>query len=365
MIQAVNLTKIFGEPHKGIRAVDQISFEVAEGKLFTLLGPSGCGKTTTLRCIAGLETPTAGGIYIGGEPVFSGTGGTFVPAHKRNIGMVFQSYAIWPHMTVFQNVAYPLRGKRFSRSETRRRALKALETVGLLDLADRPAPKLSGGQQQRVALARAIGGDPKVLLLDEPLSNLDAKLREGMRSEIRKLQRQLKITTIYVTHDQIEALTMSDDIAVMDRGKIVEIGSPRDIYLNPQTHSVANFIGLSNLIPGEKKGELTEGRALVKIPFGEIRCVVEDCLLKEQKFFVLIRPENVKVYTTSPSVHENVWTGEVKEKIFLGDFIDCQIAVEGFLLRAKLDPYMEVAEGDRVYIQIDSKRCTVIGASGS
>lgn len=362
MIKAENLTKVFGAGE--VKAVDRISFEVAEGELFTLLGPSGCGKTTTLRCIAGLESPTDGEISISDQVVFSDTKGIFVPASKRNIGMVFQSYAIWPHMTVFQNVAYPLKSKGFSRSEVKERALGALQTVGLLGLEERAAPNLSGGQQQRVALARAIAGDPKILLLDEPLSNLDAKLREGMRSEIRNLQRRLRITSIYVTHDQIEALTMSDKIAVMDAGKIVEIGNPRDIYLRPRSRFAANFIGLTNVIPAEK-AEATASEALVKIPFGEICCGVDDDLAEEHRFLVLVRPESVKVSRVSPEVRQNTWSGEVKEKTFLGDFIDCQISIDGFLLRAKLDPYTEVVEGDKVYVHIDPERCTAISSAGS
>jgi iron(III) transport system ATP-binding protein len=363
MIKVVGLVKIFGEGRGAVRAVDQVHFEVAEGQLFTLLGPSGCGKTTTLRCIAGLEAPTAGEISIGGQLVFCATGGTFVPAHKRNIGMVFQSYAIWPHMTVFQNVAYPLKSRGFSRSQAKERALKALETVGLRELEDRPAPKLSGGQQQRVALARAIAGDPKILLLDEPLSNLDAKLREEMRAEIRNLQRRLKITSLYVTHDQIEALTISDQIAVMAAGRIVEVGTPREVYLRPKSRFAAHFVGLTNAIPGRKKEEGAEGSTVVEIPFGEIRCSMDHALPGEKKVLVLARPESLRVSRASPEAKENIWIGEVKEKIFVGDFIDCQISLDGFVVRAKLDPYTELVEGDKVYLYVDPRRCSVIGAS--
>src|SRR6266542_2792635 len=271
MIIATHLGKIFYDGAKAVKAIDDVSFVVPSGKLFTLLGPSGCGKTTTLHCIAGLETPSSGEIKIGDHMVFDDKRGTAVPPNKRNIGMVFQSYAIWPHMTVFQNVYYPLKSKGFSRSEAKERARHALETVGLIDLEDRPAPKLSGGQQQRVALARALAGAPEVLLLDEPLSNLDAKLREEMRSEIRSLQKRIHITSLYVTHDQIEALTISDQIAVMNAGKIVEIGSPQDIYLHPKTRFAANCIGMTNIIPGQKKRD-EEGASVVQVPFGEIFC---------------------------------------------------------------------------------------------
>jgi ABC-type Fe3+/spermidine/putrescine transport system ATPase subunit len=209
--------------------------------VFTLLGPSGCGKTTTLRCVAGLENPDHGDIRLAGEVVFSSANGIRVPPSKRKIGMVFQSYAIWPHMTVFQNVAYPLRGRGLGRSEIRERAMEALRMVSLEDFADRSAPKLSGGQQQRVALARAIAGKPRLFLLDEPLSNLDAKLREEMRGQILDLQRKLGVTTLYVTHDQVEALSMSHRIAVMEQGRIVEVAAPRDVYLHPRSRFAARL----------------------------------------------------------------------------------------------------------------------------
>src|ERR1700684_3226081 len=216
-------------------AVQGLNFNVPDGKLFTLLGPSGCGKTTTLRMIAGLERPDEGTITIDDRPVFDAAHGVFHPANKRPIGMVFQSYAIWPHMSVLQNVAFPLTtgGLRLSRADVRARALKTLASVGLADLADRPATALSGGQRRRVALARALVREPKVLLLDEPLSNLDAQLRERMREEIREVQQKLDITAVYVTHDQSEALAISDHIMLMDRGAIVEIGVPQSIYRSP------------------------------------------------------------------------------------------------------------------------------------
>lgn len=360
MIQAINLTKSFGAGTKEVKAIDHISFEVAEGQLFTLLGPSGCGKTTTLRCIAGLESPSQGEITIGNQVVFSDSKGILVPANKRSIGMVFQSYAIWPHMTVFQNLAYPLRGQGYSRKETRERALRTLETVGLLGLEDRPAPNLSGGQQQRVALARAIAGSPRILLLDEPLSNLDAKLREEMRSEIRQLQRRLKITSIYVTHDQVEALTISDQIAVMEAGKIIEVGSPADIYLRPKSRFAANFIGLTNVIPGRKKAALAGDKMIVETAIGEIRCMVNDDLNQQKRLLILVRPESLRVSRTLPDAAENVWSGKVKEKTFVGDFVDCQISCNDFLLRAKLDSYTDLAAGDSVYVSVDPVRCTTI-----
>jgi iron(III) transport system ATP-binding protein len=362
MITATHLGKIFYDGDKEVRAIDDVSFVVPSGKLFTLLGPSGCGKTTTLRCIAGLETPSNGEIKIGEQVVFDGKRGAAVPPNKRNIGMVFQSYAIWPHMTVFQNVYYPLKSKGFGRAEAKQRARGALESVGLLELEDRPAPKLSGGQQQRVALARALAGNPEVLLLDEPLSNLDAKLREEMRSGIRNLQRRIQITSLYVTHDQIEALTISDQIAVMNAGQIVEIGSPQDIYLHPKTRFAANFIGMTNIIPGQKKRD-EEGASVVQVPFGEIFCRADGRAIGEDKVFVLLRPESVRLSTHAPSARKNVWPGELKEATFLGDFLDCEVSCDGFSLRAKVDPYTDLAEGRKVFVSVEPARCAVILAS--
>jgi iron(III) transport system ATP-binding protein len=241
-------------------AVTGLDFDIPEGKLFTLLGPSGCGKTTTLRMIAGLERPTAGRITIAGRVVYDGAARVFEPANRRPIGMVFQSYAIWPHMSVIENVAFPLSvgAGRLPRGEAHARAARMLDLVGLGELANRPATTLSGGQQQRVALARALVREPKVLLLDEPLSNLDAQLRERMRAEIRAVQQQLGITAVYVTHDQSEALAISDLIMLMDKGAIVETGVPQEIYRRPRAEFTANFIGVANAIDGvvrERAGE--------------------------------------------------------------------------------------------------------------
>jgi iron(III) transport system ATP-binding protein len=359
MITATGLGKIFNDGEKAVKAIEDVSFVVPSGKLFTLLGPSGCGKTTTLRCIAGLETPSNGEIKIGDQVVFDGKRGAAVPPNKRNIGMVFQSYAIWPHMTVLQNVYYPLKSKGFDRAQAKERAHGALERVGLLELKDRPAPNLSGGQQQRVALARALAGDPEVLLLDEPLSNLDAKLREEMRAGIRKLQKQTQITSLYVTHDQIEALAISDEIAVMHGGQIVEIGKPQDIYLHPKTPFAASFIGMTNIIPGRlvrRVGSL----GVVQVPFGEIHCPMIENITGADNVLVLLRPENIQLTTLAPASPKNSWTGAVKEKTFLGDFFDCQIDCDGFSLRAKIDPYNIISEGDKVFVSADAARFAVI-----
>jgi iron(III) transport system ATP-binding protein len=233
-----------------VKAAQDVSFEVPRGKLFTLLGPSGCGKTTTLRSVAGLEKPTAGEIEIDGRAIYSSSRGIFVAPNKRNFGMVFQSYAIWPHMNVFQNVAFPLQVRRLGKRLIREKVMRMLEAVALDKFVDRDATKLSGGQQQRLALARALVMEPQLLLLDEPLSNLDAKLRDRMRFELKRLQRDFKLTTIYVTHDQTEALALSHEIAVMNEGRVVQIGTPRQIYDQPRDRFVADFVGSTNFISG-------------------------------------------------------------------------------------------------------------------
>src|SRR5690349_3916572 len=243
MVRIQNLEKFFGEDRERVHVLKGVTLDIPEGSLYTFLGPSGCGKTTTLRCVAGLERPDSGGISIGGKTVFSAAERVYVPTNRRPIGMVFQSYAIWPHMTVFENVAYPLTIKHKSKAEIKKRVAEVLKIVGLQGLEDRPAPKLSGGQQQRVAFARALVNEPKVMLLDEPLSNLDAKLREQMRFEIKALQERLGITTLYVTHDQTEALAISDSIAVMSSGKLLDVAGPREIYSRPRSEFTADFIG--------------------------------------------------------------------------------------------------------------------------
>ncbi|HEY3167131.1 MAG TPA: ABC transporter ATP-binding protein, partial [Candidatus Binatia bacterium] len=240
-LEVRNLVKIFGK----LTAVDNVSFKVEQGEVVTLLGPSGCGKTTTLRMVAGFEKPNAGEVEIAGRVVVATNRRINVPPEKRDIGMVFQSYAIWPHMTVFENVAFPLNVRRANRQEIKRRVEETLELVGLANFSDRPAILLSGGQQQRVSLARALVYSPSILLLDEPLSNLDAKLREQMRIEIKRLQQQLGFTVLFVTHDQIEAMSLSTRIALMNQGRIEQIGAPQDVYEHPQTPFVEDFLGRS------------------------------------------------------------------------------------------------------------------------
>ena len=246
----IEIRNLFKRYNK-VTAVNRIQLEVQKGELLTLLGPSGCGKTTTLRCIAGLEKPEEGDIIIDGKSMISEG---FVQPSKRGIGMMFQNYAVWPHMKVYSNIVYGLKLQKISRQGIKEKAKDVLELVGLQGLEDRYPGQLSGGQQQRVALARALIRNPKVLLLDEPLSNLDAKLREKMRFEIKSLVKRMGITSVYVTHDQAEAMVISDRIVVMEKGNIVQIGSPHEIYEKPASRFVADFIGAMNFIPGEVVG---------------------------------------------------------------------------------------------------------------
>ena len=360
MITANNLRKIFHDGAKEVQAIDGVSFTVPAGKLFTLLGPSGCGKTTTLRCIAGLETPSDGEIAIGNKVVFAEKLGcsraTQQTQHRHGVSVLCD-------LAAYDGFAKCLLSAEEQGLCARRspgsRAQGARIWLDSSILADRPAPKLSGGQQQRVALARALAGDPEVLLLDEPLSNLDAKLREEMRTGIRALQKRIQITSLYVTHDQIEALTMSDQIAIMNAGKIVEIGSPQDIYLRPQTRFAANFIGMTNIIPGQTK-DAREGLCVVQTSLGEIHCRVDESRLSDDKVLILVRPESVHLSSHAQITGKNIWPGKIKGKVFMGDYIDCEVACDGLSLRAKIDPYSDLRETDKVYVSVDPSRCAVI-----
>jgi iron(III) transport system ATP-binding protein len=360
-LRVESLVKRF--PAQGAAAVNGISFSVPKGKLFTLLGPSGCGKSTTLRCIAGLERPEAGVITVDGRSQFDGEKGIFVSPDKRGVGMVFQSYAIWPHMTVYENVAYALEVKRTPREETRRRVMEALERVGLAGLAERPAPHLSGGQQQRVALARAIVGRPSLLLFDEPLSNLDAKLRERMRAEIRELQQRLDITAVYVTHDQAEALALSDTIAVMEAGKILAVGTPREIYGAPLSRFVADFVGSTNIVRGRALvAAQADGTAQVETGFGVVRCRLQDGVRAGDAVELLIRPESVALLTAPPAAAENVWQAAVERVMFLGEVQDITVRLREHSLRVRVPPWVELRAGQPVYLEMAPQRCSAIRA---
>ena len=285
-IHLKNLVKRFG----ALEAVSQVSLDIGDGELFTLLGPSGCGKTTILRLIGGFHKPDQGEVFFGEREVSA------VPPYQRKIGMVFQNYALWPHMTLFDNVAYGLKLKKIPRGEISGRVEKVFSMVNLTGLEKRYPGQLSGGQQQRVALARALVLNPDVLLLDEPLSNLDAKIRQTVRAEIRKLQKELAITSIYVTHDQEEALTISDRIAVLDHGTVQQLGTPRDLYERPENAFVADFIGINNLIAGEVQGiEEESGWMTVQTLFGPIRCPHENRFRAGNRCLISVRPETASI----------------------------------------------------------------------
>ena len=346
-------------------AVGGASFDVQDGELFTLLGPSGCGKTTTLRSIAGLEHPDGGRIALGDRVLFDSAASVNVPANRRALGMVFQSYAIWPHMNVFKNVSFPLdvmpRSSRPGRKEIEERVERVLEVTELGAYAHRPATKLSGGQQQRLALARALVTQPELMLLDEPLSNLDAKLRENMRFELKRLQRELGLTAIYVTHDQSEALVMSSRIAVMNQGHIEQVGKPREIYTNPASRFVAEFIGTSNFIDGtvvsvngdEVVCDTAEGR-LISHGVTTRPAVGSEVLLS-------IRPESIDLSLTScEGAVANEWSGQIQTRAFMGDAVDHVVSVGKLEIRNRSNPTQSIEPHTRVYLTFDPNKVTLV-----
>ena len=355
MIRIENLQVTYRGRGTTHHAVRNLSLSVAAGGFYALLGPSGCGKTTTLRAVAGLERPTSGRIVVGDVTVFSPEEGIHVEPHRRNIGMVFQSYAIWPHMTVFENVAFPLRRlrPRPSRDDIRRRVLAALALVQLQGLEERPAPFLSGGQQQRLALARALVFEPRVLLLDEPLSNLDAKLREDMRLELRDLVKRLGITTLFVTHEQVEALTMSDVVAVMRDGRLVQEGAPADIYRHPNAAFVADFIGKSNFLPGKVQSLLQrDGQAMVLVgtSIADFECRATPGLTTGSDVLVAVRPENLTVISSIPDGHAGGVAGVVENVIYLGNLVELVVRVGDQHLRVQHLPSSVPEKGARVTV---------------
>jgi len=368
MLVAAHLRKGF-TLHDGrtVNALDEVGFHIGRGRFFTLLGPSGCGKTTTLRSIAGLERPDSGRIEVAGRPLFDSGKGIFVPPNRRNMGMVFQSYAIWPHMDVFENVAFPLRvgQSKVGAAELARKVTRALETVQLAGYERRPATRLSGGQQQRLALARALVMEPDLLLLDEPLSNLDAKLREAMRLELRRLQREVGITTVYVTHDQSEALALSDDIAVMKDGRIVQFGDPETIYSRPASRFVASFIGSTNVIEGRMRSAPDkDGHGLVEIPGGVIACLFGDPGCRTESVAVSIRPENLEMLDPArpadPQAATNVLEGRVTERVFLGETIDYLVDLAGRELRVRGHPSRAFPLQAPVHLRVAARDCLAV-----
>ena len=360
MLEVKNLVKDYDDERgRRIRVVNDVSFSVAPGEFFTLLGPSGCGKTTTLRSIAGLERPDAGTIVYSGRTVYASEGAVFVPASQRRLGMVFQSYAIWPHMTVFKNTAFPLEvEKKYSKSQIAERVLRILQVVGLGGMVGRNATRLSGGQQQRLALARALINEPQLLLLDEPLSNLDAKLRERMRFELKRLQRELGITMIYVTHDQNEAMAMSDRIAVMKDGAIVQVGVPRAIYGRPTSQFVADFVGTMNFIGGFIEGTLGGGRYRVNTACGELEALAARPFADRAPVVVSVRPEHVMLYSAPPQSGFR-WRATVLSQEFLGDRLDVHLKVGDTMLVARTENITGYTTGATVFVAIEPENCAL------
>lgn len=356
-IKIENLLKKFGS----MVAVNRISLEVKKGEILTLLGPSGCGKTTTLRCIAGLEKPDEGDVIIDGQSMFAQG---YIPPSKREIGMVFQNYAVWPHMRVFDNVAYGLKIRKLPKKAIKNKVMETLESLGLTGLEGRFPGQLSGGQQQRVALARALVGNPKVLLLDEPLSNLDAKLREKMRFEIKSLVRRMGITSVYVTHDQAEAMVISDRVSVMNAGDIVQVGSPEEIYKKPANRFVADFIGTTNFIPGDISEVLSErGLISVDTEFGQkMLCRIPDPTMvgTNKKVTISIRPEDIEVYTEPPGSRNNLFKGTIMHRAYLGNFLYFFVNVDSTMIRVQAPYDMTQKEGEELFLFLDPEKCILL-----
>jgi ABC-type Fe3+/spermidine/putrescine transport system ATPase subunit len=340
-------------------AVKDLSIDVLHGEILTLLGPSGCGKTTTLRMVAGLETPDAGDIFFGEQAVVISARRISLPPNKRNVGMVFQSYAIWPHMTVAQNVAFPLKARRFPKNEVKDRVLRALDLVGLAGYEDRPGPLLSGGQQQRVAFARALVTEPRVLLLDEPFSNLDAKLREQMRISVKLLQRRLNIAMLFVTHDQIEALSLSNRIALMNFGVVQQQGDPRLLYEKPVNEFVRDFVGRTLLFKGTVQTSNPSGQMAIALAgardcvvFG--RCYNPGGMKNGESVYIGVRPEDVDIQPAlGAEAPAGMIGGITQAALFVGERIEYQVEVDGQgVIMIYGERHRPIDEGGKVWLKL-------------
>jgi iron(III) transport system ATP-binding protein len=353
-IQVDGLSKYYGD----VKAVKDISFSVEKGEITTLLGPSGCGKTTTLRSIGGLETPNEGSVSLGGEPLYDADKGINVPVKDRNMGMVFQSYAVWPHMTVFDNVAFPLNLRKEDNID--QRVQDTLELVGIPELGERYPEQLSGGQQQRVALARAIVYSPEVLLLDEPLSNLDAKLRKQMQFELLRLQDELDITFIYVTHNQEEALTLSDNIIVMNEGEITQKGDPQEIYLNPKTEFVGDFIGESNIVPAR----LIQENGTLQLEIDVLNTVAElqQEVPSNDVSKALIRPGDFQLTKDGERAQADglMSSGQVKRSTFVGDKWVLDIDTGSEIITAYDYTRRRWEDGEKIELSVPTERISLL-----
>jgi iron(III) transport system ATP-binding protein len=351
------LTKKF----TGLAAVEDLRLEIKDGEFVSLLGPSGCGKTTTLRLVAGFLQPDAGEIRVNDQVISSAS--VLIPPERRHMSMIFQSYAIWPHMTVFQNVAYGLKFKKLSSREVEEKTEGLLRVVHLEALKERYPAELSGGQQQRVALARALVVEPEILLLDEPLSNLDANLREEMRFEIRRLHEEFRITTIYVTHDQAEAMVTSDRIVVLNKGKIVQVGTPSEIFDQPRTRFVAEFIGKTNILAGR-----LEGNGVLLAPDLRIAVANGFPVASTGEVSVCIRPHNIALTADESEARAmasrglNLFSGTIERRIYFGDAVDYTMAlsVPPLSLRIVAPPSRQFDKGQRVFALIHPEQCVIV-----
>jgi ABC-type Fe3+/spermidine/putrescine transport system ATPase subunit len=370
VIEIKQLRRTFTARGELVEALRGIDLTVPDEKFFTLLGPSGCGKSTTLRSVAGLERPDRGEIRIDGRTVFSSAGRVHLPPERRNLAMVFQSYAIWPHMSCAQNIAFPLeslpRGTRPGSAQIKESVERTLQAVKLDGLAGRPANQLSGGQKQRLALARALVTNPSVLLLDEPLSNLDAGLRDDMRLEVRSIQRRLKLSVLYVTHDQAEALSMSNLVAVMRNGAVEQVGTPREIYNEPATPFVARFVGNVNCLSARpvRPGSASDGATVVDTAVGEL--VAGTAVASpDEPCQVIFRPEQVAVEHAGPAQdgeteEENVLRATIIRSVFYGQYLHVEVDVDGVPLRAHVHPSLEFRRGDKVRVSVPRKHVRVL-----
>jgi iron(III) transport system ATP-binding protein len=348
-----NLVKIFGSGEKAVTAVDDVNLEVKEGELVTLLGPSGCGKTTTLRMVSGFELPTSGEILLDGENI------SMTPPNKRPTTMVFQNYALFPHLTVYENIAYGLKLRKEPAREVRRKTEEVMRLVGLQGMSDRSPAQLSGGQQQRVSLARSLIMEPKVLLLDEPLSNLDAKLRVSTRIEIRKLQQRVGITSVYVTHDQEEAMTLSDRVVIMHQGKIQQVGTPNEIYAHPVNRFVAGFIGQANFLESRIIGAVSDGKVELDIMGRRIRVPVPKDFSAGERVLLVVRPESIELETKKP----DTLTGTVRQSVYLGSQMIYEVEVEKKLLTVEIanpQDHIVFSEGEEVTVTFREKSLHIL-----
>ena len=354
------LTCRYGE----VTAVDNLSLSIADGEFLTLLGPSGCGKSTTLAALAGLDVPHAGSLRVGGEIYFDAVSGRNLPPEQRNCGLVFQSYALWPHMTVAGNCEFPLKLRNVATAARRARVTEALKLVEMDEFADRYPHQLSGGQQQRVALARTLVYRPLVLLLDEPLSNLDARLRERSRVWLSQVTRQVGLTTVYVTHDQSEALALSDRIAVMNRGRVSQLGTPQEIYDHPADPFVADFIGSSNFLNGRIRGGAQDGRFSVELPGGQhIMALSGKSFAAGTAVLVALRPERLGIHAARPAGDgQNLVPARITGRSYLGARTLYQVDVGGTALRIESDVLFNSGE---VWVEIPAASCVLFPAEGS